>query len=74
MKNCNDNIGNRNRDLLACSAVPQPTAPPRAPFIHNKVRKAGYLPMLRVGGLTSDAIGIAIYLPTYLKAAFIQKQ
>jgi len=30
-KKSNDNIGNRTRDLTACSAVPQPTAPPRAP-------------------------------------------
>ena len=29
MKNSNDIFGNRNRDLLACSAVPQPTAPRR---------------------------------------------
>jgi hypothetical protein len=28
MKNSND-IGNRTRGLPACSAVPQPTAPPR---------------------------------------------
>jgi hypothetical protein len=26
-------IGNRTRDLPACSAVPQPTAPPRAPIL-----------------------------------------
>ena len=26
-----DNIGNRTRDFGACSAVPQLTAPPRAP-------------------------------------------
>jgi len=32
MKNSNDTIGNRTRDLPACSAVPQPTATPRA---HN---------------------------------------
>jgi len=32
MKNSNDTIGNRTRDLLACSAVPQPTALPRATF------------------------------------------
>jgi len=32
MKNSNDIIGNRTRDLPACSAVPQPTAPPRAPM------------------------------------------
>jgi hypothetical protein len=29
-KNSNDVIGNRSRDLSTCSAVPQPTAPPRA--------------------------------------------
>jgi hypothetical protein len=32
MKNSNDTIGNRTRDLPACSAVPQQTAPPRAPI------------------------------------------
>ena len=33
MKNSNDTIGkNRTRDLPAYSAVPQSTAPPRAPF------------------------------------------
>jgi len=31
MKNSNDTIGYRTRNLPACSAVPQPTAPPRAP-------------------------------------------
>jgi len=35
MKNFNDTIGNRTRDLPACSAVPQPTAPPRAPLHCN---------------------------------------
>ena len=29
----NDAIGNRTRDLLTCSAVPQPTPPPRAPQV-----------------------------------------
>jgi len=32
MKKSNDTIGNLTRDLWACSAVPQPTAPPRAPM------------------------------------------
>ena len=32
MKNSNDTIGNRTRDLLTCSAMPQPTAPPRSPL------------------------------------------
>jgi hypothetical protein len=30
MKNSSDAIGNRTRDLPACSAAPHPTAPPRA--------------------------------------------
>jgi hypothetical protein len=29
MKKSSDTIGNRTRDLPACSAVPKPTAPPR---------------------------------------------
>ena len=32
MKNSNDTIGNWTRDLPACSAVPEPTAPPRSPM------------------------------------------
>ena len=32
MKNSHDTIGNRTRDLPACSAVPPPTALPRAPI------------------------------------------
>jgi hypothetical protein len=35
MKNSSDTIGNRTRDVLACSAVPQPTAPPRAPLMQK---------------------------------------
>jgi len=31
VKKSNDTIGNRTRDLPACSVVPQPTALPRAP-------------------------------------------
>jgi hypothetical protein len=33
MKNSNDTIGNRTRDLPACRAVPQPTAPPAVELI-----------------------------------------
>ena len=32
MKNSSDTMGNRTRDLLTCSTVPQLTAPPRAPI------------------------------------------
>ena len=33
MKNCNDTIGDRTRDLPTCSAVPQPIALPRTPVL-----------------------------------------
>jgi len=32
VKNASDTIGNRTRDLPACSPVPQPTAPQCAPL------------------------------------------
>ena len=38
MKNSNDTIGNRTRDPPACSAVPQPTAPPRSPILVNPLQ------------------------------------
>jgi hypothetical protein len=34
MKNFNNTIGNRTRDLRTCSTVPQPTALPRAPLFN----------------------------------------
>ena len=34
MKNSSDTIGNRTRELAACSAVPQPTAPPHILLKH----------------------------------------
>jgi hypothetical protein len=45
MKNSSDSNGNRTRDLPTCSAVPQPTAPPRTPYI-NEMYKS--LVMLRI--------------------------
>ena len=33
MKISSDKIGNRTRGLPVCSAVPQPTEPPRAPTL-----------------------------------------
>ena len=38
-----DTIGNRTRDLPACSAVPQPTAPPRSPHLPWVMRVLGYM-------------------------------
>jgi hypothetical protein len=37
MKNSSDTIGNRIRDVPVCSAVPQPTAPPRTPLKVNTI-------------------------------------
>jgi hypothetical protein len=39
MKNFSDSIGNPTPDLPACSAVPQPTAPQRAPFTRGRQEK-----------------------------------
>jgi hypothetical protein len=39
MKNSNDAIGNRTRDLPACGTVTQPTAPPHAPGKQYSVKK-----------------------------------
>jgi hypothetical protein len=40
MKNSNDTIRNRTRDLPVCSAVPQPTAP-RQGFLRRAIKKVG---------------------------------
>ena len=40
MKNSSDTIGKRTRDFLACSAVPQPTAPPGAPHLTASISKS----------------------------------
>jgi hypothetical protein len=52
----NDLIGNRTRDLPACSIVPQPTMPPRAP----KVIKLISNPMIAVQNITRAAIGLPL--------------
>ena len=41
MKNSKDANGNRTRDLPTCSAVPQPTALPRAPLVLYDDLKSG---------------------------------
>ena len=45
MENSNDNIGNRTRNLHACSAVPQSTAPPRAPNLKQSLRALEIKPL-----------------------------
>ena len=43
MKNSSDTIGNQTRGLPACSAVPQPTAPPRTRIVEYTGHKFGVL-------------------------------
>jgi hypothetical protein len=31
-------MGNRNRDIMTCSLVPQPTTLPRAPNVHRELK------------------------------------
>ena len=49
MKNSNDTVGNRTRDLPACSAVHQPTAPPRTLQFHC-LQLQGHVTLARLGG------------------------
>jgi len=42
MKNSNDIIENRNRDLPVCIEVPQPTAPPHAPVRRVLLENVGH--------------------------------
>jgi hypothetical protein len=56
MKNSTDTIRNRTCDLPACSTVPQPTAPPRAPEYVTSVHilcECEALPSLRHAYLVS---------------------
>ena len=48
IKNSNETIGNRIRNLPAFSAVPQPTAPPRAVYL-DKWENDIELDLLEVG-------------------------
>ena len=59
MKNSNDTIGNRTRDLPTCGAVPQPTAPPRAP-LYNKPIKYFVSPSTVLGDL-HKAVTVALF-------------
>jgi len=73
MKNSNDTIGNRTRDLLACSAVPQPTVPPHAPEHKKKGWGESFPPLGPI------AISHLCTLPTYscnahhLHSSFLSK-
>jgi hypothetical protein len=51
-KNSNDTIGNRTRDLPACSAVPHATALPRAPPILKGQKNINSTSLLHEHGIT----------------------
>jgi hypothetical protein len=59
MSNSTNTTGNRTRDLPACSAVPQPTAPPRAPIFiihayYNYIINARYNYYIANKGLVEE--------------------
>ena len=78
MKNSNDTIGNRTRDLLACSTVPQPIALPHTPvystssynfltqqelFEHTQQAKiAGFSVKMQLYYLTYQLLVLAVVL------------
>ena len=75
MKNSNDTIGNRTRDLPACSAVPQPTAPPRAQTLYlltNDLFMA-YLTTLSVVKLSNIESWTLVILLVFLPFALVSK-
>ena len=53
MNNSNDTIEDRTRDLPACSAVPQPTAPPCAPV--KRLVNRSFVVMLHSVDTTCEA-------------------
>ena len=60
MKNSNDAIGNRTCDLPACSAEPQPSAPPRAPFYIVRVEVQEFTARL-ILSLKKKKVFISLY-------------
>ena len=56
MKNFNDTIGIRPGDIPACSAVPQPTAPPRIPKLRVAKRKVKRMHLCMLYGVESEQL------------------
>jgi hypothetical protein len=64
MKNSNDTIGNRTRDLMVCSAVPRPTAPPHT-LAQYRTRSSTYRTAPTVAKQNSDEPGCTIHVDTH---------
>jgi hypothetical protein len=68
LKNCNDLIGNRTRDLPACSVAPQPTTLPRASVHWTEIHLTSLVQLLVTCGkmfiytLLNDAVGSSDYI------------
>ena len=66
MKNSKETMRNRTRDLPACSAVPQPTAPPRVPVA--KSSNVNYISILiiTINWVVLDYVLYTIYFLIYI--------
>jgi hypothetical protein len=77
MKNLKYPIGNRIRDLPFCSAVLQPTAPPRTPIKSNasvkKKKEQNMLTFCLVGLFLSIECHSGFEIPTSCKCAVSKK-
>jgi len=60
MKKPNDTIGNRTRNLPVCSAVTQPTAPPRSPSKESSENKFFNFQSLSGDAEVTAAISVGI--------------
>jgi hypothetical protein len=64
MKNVSDPIGNRTVELSACSAVPQPTAPPHAANIELVVAQIYALLLFSV------LLGVTVEVHSYVQLMY----
>jgi len=75
MKNSNDAIGNRTHNLPTCSAVPQPTALPRAPSLSgtdvNYEWSSTSRPPVYLHGMDIDNVTFYFYLDTILEPGIL---
>ena len=63
MENSNDDIGNRTRDLPACSAVTQPTEPPRGIYVNcDLFSDAFYIQLFKKSSVFKEFTGFYAFL------------
>jgi hypothetical protein len=80
MKNFNDAIGNRIHDVPTCSALPQPTAPPRAPRLWGTASNSNTEVLQRYQNKVLRAIVNALWhipnkiLHTHLKVSTVREE